>query len=523
MSTNETTTGAASQSVISTFTGAVSSLVSLSADGLAKVVGLWTAARAAVSTVASGVAAAATQGTINTANAKYHAVPLSAAALGTAAVRNVIPDPTGATGAPATGYPKPLYPNIDGHDIITEASYSGIDEDRLKVILGATGESYGVVDALRMLNRNVNLWSLNQKNTASALPLYEGGTDLGTQYGITADEFAEVVAHSDIRPEYIPDLLKLARNTISAADAVEMAVKQVIGPTTGQNLYAAAGGIPEQYQALVDAAGDSMGPQEIVNLLAHGKITFAQAELALGMSRVNPRFYYAYLDSTTQGPGPIHDKWLSPFEYEALLKADPTQADNVLTWMEADGYDSTQAKAWINSLVPTLVAKVKDDTAAQVLKLYAAQVYTEAETTTALANLGYTSAAIEVLEQQALATQMLAQHNSAVSRVRAAYLVGEITSAQVGADLGELGVPAAAVSAFLTDWDVEIATPKLHLSAAQVGKLLEEGYIDQATALAKWVAMGYSSNDAALLLYIYPPPPAAAPVSPAPPTEPIPQ
>ena len=69
-------------------------------------------------------------------------------------------------------------------------------------------------------------------------------------------------------------------------------------------------------------------------------------------------------------------------------------------------------------------------------------------------------------------------------------------------------MPAAAVSAFLTDWDVEIATPKLHLSAAQVGKLLEQGNIDSGTAQAKWVAMGYSSNDAALLLYIYPPPPS---------------
>ncbi len=206
MSTNETTTGAASQSVISTFTGAVSSLVSLSAEGLAKVVGLWTAARAAVSTVASGVAAAATQSTINTANAMYQGVPLSPATLATAIVRNVLPDSTGAAGVPPSGYPKPLYAGVSGNTPTQEAELSGVNGNRFAAMVGATGESYGVVDALRMLNRNVNLWSLNQKNTASALPLYEGGTDLGTQYGITSDEFAEVVAHSDIRPEYIPDL-----------------------------------------------------------------------------------------------------------------------------------------------------------------------------------------------------------------------------------------------------------------------------------------------------------------------------
>ena len=92
MSTTPPAEPADSTSIVSTVTGAISSLVSLSAEGLAKAVGLWTAARAAVSTVASGVAAAATQSTINTANAKYQGVPLSPATLATAIVRNVLPD-----------------------------------------------------------------------------------------------------------------------------------------------------------------------------------------------------------------------------------------------------------------------------------------------------------------------------------------------------------------------------------------------------------------------------------------------
>ena len=482
MSTTPPAEPADSTSIVSTVTSAISSLVSLAPDALAKAVGLWTAARAAVSTVASGVAAAATQSTINTANAKYQGVPLSPATLATAIVRNVLPDSTGAAGVPPSGYPEPLYAGVSGNTPTQEAELSGVNGNRFAAMVGATGESYGVVDALRMLNRNVNLWSLNQQNTASALPLYEGGTDLGTQYGITSDEFAEVVAHSDIRPEYIPDLLKLARNTISAADSVEMAVKQVIGLTTGQNLYAAAGGIPEQYQALVDAAGDSMGPEKITDLLAHDLITYPEAELALGMSRVNPRFYYAYLDSSTNGPGPVHAKWLGPYEIgEAITAGNATVAQGT-AWLLDQGYPADQVAAFTSTKSTTAVAKVKEDTASQVLKLYAAQIYTEAETTAALTSLGYTSEAITVLELQAQAAQQISAHNSAVSRVRAAYLVGEISATQVQADLGELGVPGAAVSAFLTDWNVEIATPKSHLSAAQVGKLLEQGNIDSGTA-----------------------------------------
>jgi hypothetical protein len=497
-----------STSIISTLTSAISSLVSLSADSLAKVVGLWTAARAAVSTVASGVAAAASQTTINTAMAKYADIPLSPATLATAIVRNVLPDSSGGAGKAPSGYPSALYPNgVSGNTATQEAALSGVNGNRFAAMVGATGMAYGVVDAIRLYNRNTNMWALEANPDTGSFPVYVNSSDLGPAWGIQLAELYEVIAHSDIRPEYSPDLLKLAKNTISPADVVEMVVKQIISAEIGQNLYVAGGGFAEQFEALVAGAGDSMGPEKITDLLAHELITEAQATRALGMSRINPDFYYAYI-AAGGGPGPVHAKWLGPYEIgEAITTGDITAATG-LTWLLEQGYPQDQAAAFTTSKGGTTVVKVKNDTASQVLKLYAAQVYTEAETTTALANLGYSSAAIEVLEQQALATQMLAQHNSAVSRVRAAYLVGEITSAQVGADLGELGVPAAAVSAFLTDWDVEIATPKLHLSAAQVGKLLEQGNIDSGTAQAKWVAMGYSSNDAALLLYIYPPPPS---------------
>ena len=74
-------------------------------------------------------------------------------------------------------------------------------------------------------------------------------------------------------------------------------------------------------------------------------------------------------------------------------------------------------------------------------------------------------------------------------------------------NLQALDVPAAAVTGFLSDWDVEAATPSRHLSEAQVGKLTENGIIDIATAVTKYKAMGFGDNDAVLLVtYIYPPP-----------------
>jgi hypothetical protein len=491
-------------SLITQVLNAVTSIANASAEDIAKVLGAYQAARAAIQTVAAGIAAAASQSTINTANAKYHGVPLSPAVLATGIVRNVLPDSSGGAGATPANYPPPLYSGVDGHSATDEAALSGLDGNRFAALVGATGMSYGVIDALRMLNRNANLWALDVENPAGTFPVYAGGTDLGTEYGISPQEFAEVVAHSDIRPEYIPDLLKLARNSISPADAVEMVVKQIIDQNTGQNLYAAAGGIPAQFPALVAAAGDSLGPEKLVDLLAHGSISYAQAERALGMSRVNPIFYYAYLDPATDGPGPVHNKYLAPYEVGEAVSSGHVDAATALNWLLDEGYNQAQAEAFISAKSTTAVAKVKEETTAQVLKMYGAKLYDQAEATTALTNLGYTTAAVPVLLAQAEASSIIAAHNAAVSRVRASYLVGQITDTQATVALQSLGVATAAINDFISDWHVELTTPTHHLSEATVGKLLKEGYITPEQAQAKWVAMGYSADDAALLLLIYP-------------------
>ena len=510
--TDTASSGGTGSNLLTQWLDTVKALVANSPEALAEAVGLFYAARAAISTVASGVAAAVSQATINTANAKYQGVPLSPATLATAIVRNVLPDSSGGAGKAPANYPAPLMTGVAAHSATAEAELSGLSGDRFEALVGATGMSYGVIDALRMLNRNTNLWALAPgPNYETGTPLYTYGTDLGTDYGITPAEFAEVVAHSDIRPEYIPDLLKLARNSISPADAVEMAVKQIIPVEIGQNLYAAAGGIPDQYQALVDAAGDAAGIEKMVDLLAHGLITPGQADQVFGMSRVNQRFKYIYINPDGTA-GPAHAKWLGPYEIGSAIAAGDVDAAVGLQWLLDQGYDQAQAAAFTTSKATTVVAKVKEDTAGQVLKLYAAKLYTQDETTAALAALGYTAAAITVLEEQAEATAMIAAHNSAVSRVRAAYLVGDITRTVATTDLQALDVPAAAVTGFLADWDVEAATPSRHLSEAQVGKLTENGDITIAEAVAKYKAMGFGDNDAVLLVtYIYPPPASSTP------------
>lgn len=482
------------------------SALSGGADAIAKGLGVWTAARAAIQTVASGVAAAATQATINTAQAKYTGTPLTPPLLADMIVRNVLPDSTGQAGTAGAGYPAPMIGGIDGHTPTDEAAFSGLDGNRFAAMVADTGESYGIVDALRMWNRGQYMYALTPgPNYESGVPLYQAGANLATTYGITQAELDRVIAYSRVRPEFTADLLKSAKNTVSPADAVEMVVKQIVPADLGQSLYEAAGGVGEQFQALVDAAGDAAGVEKAVELFAHGVIDKGQLTQIVGMSRLNPRFYYLTEKDST-GNIPLNYKWLPPYEIREAMTAGLVTQQQAMTWMLEMGFPADQAAAFAGAAASGTTTTVKQETEGMVLDEYAANMLTEAEATQALTNLGYTATAVPFLLQYAQARAVLSARNTAVARVRAGFLLGLVDTDQATTDLAQIGIPQAAITTYLTEWVIELSVPRTALSTAQIGKLLEDGQMDVATASRFWQMRGYTAQDINYLMVLYPPP-----------------
>jgi hypothetical protein len=511
------------QSVLSTVESTVKSVVGLTAEGLAQAIGLITAAREAIRVVAAGVATAATLKTVTAANAKYQGAPLTPADLADMIVRNILPDSTGAAGLSEAGYPAPYMGQVNGGSASNEAMLSGLTPERFKALVYQSGESYGIMDALRLWNRGQYLYQLQQTaQYKTGTPLYGQGPSMADEYGITEAELDRVIAHSRVRPQFTDDLKKLAQNSVSPADAVEMAVKQVVGPNEAKALYGAAGGIPEQFDALVDAAGDSAGVEKAVELYCHGVLTKAQLTQIVAMSRLNPRFYYLTEANPDDGNRvPLNYRWLDPYQISEAAKAGTITAKQALDWLLQSGYPPEQAQAFATTVAAGTVSKQKEESLTMVLDEYQAGILDEAKATTAITALGYEANAVPYLLDYALAKATLAARNSALAKVRAAYLVGEVANDQATHDLSQLGLPQPAINTYLADWAVERATPRRTLTEAQIGKLLGEGYISEATALAKWEGLGLSAGDAALLLMIYPapaagaPPPAGSPGTPA--------
>jgi hypothetical protein len=487
---------------------AIQGFYTMQAEVVAQVLGLWTAARAAVSTVASGVAAAAAQGAVDAAMAKYVPTKLTPAVLADMAVRNIIGSESGSATAPILG-------NIDGHDIYTEASYSGVDLERMNALILDTGESYGILDALRLYNRGTSMPVLTE-NTGypNVLPLYVSSGNQATEYGITEDELNTVIYYSRVRDQFIPDLLKLARNTLTPADAVELALKDVVSDTDAKALFTAGGGVPEQFSVLVDGAGDAIGVEKAVELAAHNVISADTLDAVIHMSRMNPRFY-PLAEQLPDGTYPLNTKWLPPFEIKEAATAGTITSAQALKWMLQSGYPEDQATAFAGSLVPPVVTTAKHETAAMVLEEYQASMWSAEVATTALENLGYTAASIPFLLQYAQAKQVIAGRNTAMARIRQGFLAQLVTADEATTELRQVGIQQAAVTTLISDWTAELAVPHTALTVAEIGWFVEHAVITAAEAQTLWKMRGLTATDAALMAQRYPAPAPTTPAVPA--------
>jgi hypothetical protein len=360
-----------------------------------------------------------------------------------------------------------------------EAAKSGVNAERFALMVKDTGEPYGIEQALSLYRRGI----------------------------IDEGRFTEILYYSRVRNEFLPDVLALAHSTMTPGDAIELALKQITDTATARDYFAKGGGLPEQFDLLVQGAGNPIGPEAAVNLWAHGVIDDAQLQQVIAHSRINPMFYELAKDT--------HRKWLSVIQIELALKAGTVSPEDAAAWLAADGYDPAQIGPFVSAAHQGKTAAHKQLTESQVTQLYESGFFTHDQATAELGSLGYDQGEVDfilaVYEQRRKLTIMQA----GVTRVGKAFQLGRIDRNTASGLLDELGIDPHARDDYLALWTVEKQTELKELTMAQVGGLYKKGLIDDGGALARWQAMGYSADDAALLLANYggtPPPgsPAAA-------------
>ncbi|MGH7745736.1 MAG: hypothetical protein ACREQ5_13245, partial [Candidatus Dormibacteria bacterium] len=361
------------------------------------------------------------------------------------------------------------------------AAESGVNSVNFGFMVEDTGEPYGIEQALSLLRRGL----------------------------ISEGDFTRVLYYSRVRNEFLGQVLQLAHDTMSPGDAIEGALKGVLDAATARDLFEKGGGLGEQFDTLLNITGNPIGVQEANTLFNHGLITDAELTQVILHSRVNPIFEpMAKL---------LRHRFLAPFQVSQALKAGAATSAEATSWLLADGYPADQVAAVVAEGFGVKVAKHKDLTEAQITQLYDSGLWTHDTATQHLAALGYdpgeTDFILAVYDQR----RELTMAQAAINQVRKVFLAKRIDASAASAMLGSLGVDATAQADYLAIWTVEQESELRELSMAQVGGILKKGGIDDAGAVARWVAMGYSPEDAALLLFDYGgPPPAGSPAANAP-------
>lgn len=356
---------------------------------------------------------------------------------------------------------------LDEADGAAEALLSGMDGARFDLLVQDTGEPPGIQESLEMYMR--------------------GAMDL--------DEFTRILYYSRVRNEFLPYVLQMGFHQMSTADALELALKEVVDDATAQKYFAQAGGIADEWAPLLAAAGNPIGTEQAANLLAHGVITEARFQQVVAHSRINPEFLDLAADT--------HLKWLSAYQLHQAQIAGLLTAAQVQEAMIQNGYDPMQAAAFAGGGSGTKTASHKAETEAMIISEWQAKLIPDAQAESMLGALGYDTSEISLIMELAQAKLIISQRNSAVGKVRSLYLGKRITQGQASNDLDALGIAAAARDQYLQIWSTEFGSEVKEFTTAQIGAMVKSGTITDSDAEARWVAQGWSQQDATLLAETY--------------------
>lgn len=457
--------------ITQTFTAFGDLFVNEPADPIAQALVKFLAMLAGVFAMLSQSGAVYYRAGVNWFNQNYPTVPTPPAELADQVVRNV----------------------TDLKTATAEAGISGMDANRFYNMYMNTGEPPGIMEELSLWRRKL----------------------------ITTEWMHRVLEYSRIRPEYFCDILNLAHQPMSGADAVDGYVKgtpvspqnftdaSFTPPPAGstqaqindnffQQAFERAGGLSYEWDLLKTMAGDAIGVMQAINLWNHYAdtgVTVEQVNEVLGRSRINPIFYPLARE--------LRHKWLTPMQIHQALNAGSIDQPTAETWLKEDGYNDAQAAAFSKAKSSTAATKAKEETEAQLMDLYQSGLIQSSDFQTGMTHLGYDPEAIQFLQELGNAKKILAAQGSAMTHVRDAFEKQRIDATKASQDLIALGIPPDTCTKMVADWAVERDSVFKELTSAQIGEFAKKGQMGINQALTRWGQMGYDDQDARYLYWHY--------------------
>jgi len=354
--------------------------------------------------------------------------------------------------------------NMSQGDAQDAAAQSGVSASDFEVMVNNTGEPLGLEQLLEAYRRGF----------------------------ITKARLEEGILQSRVRNEWIGTAEQLRYVPMSTADAVNAVVQNQLSESEAAAIADQNGLEPGSFPTLVATAGEPLSRTELEFLYNRGQITLAQVKQGLNESRLKPK-YTDMAVMLSQKNLPVRN--LS----DAVLYGTLTQAEAVVKAME-EGYSEENATVLVSSASMAKLQEQRKAVVTAVEQLYENNAISQDDAIAIAGQMGFEAPEATFIFEAAEFRRQEKLISAAISVVRSKYIGHHIDENTASSSLDAIGVVPAQRDAMLQLWTIEHDANVKVLTEAQIVKAAKLTLITQEDAAARLQGMGYSADDAALLL-----------------------
>jgi len=302
------------------------------------------------------------------------------------------------------------------------------------------------------------------------------------------------IRESRVRNEWIDVVEALRYYPPSPAECIEGAVKGHLTPEESKAKAERAGLDPTEWQWMFETHGNPPGPMEMIDLWNRGEVTEERVVEALKQGHLANRFIPDVLKLKRRLP--------ALGEVILLMEAGVWDKDRAIRYLRMLGYSPDDAA---DIAAAGSRSKIREDW--HIAKEYVSAQYElglvgKEDAIETLETVGYERDEAEVIVSIAELKRLVSQQSAAIEKIRSLYVGYKIDAASCRTYLLSLRIPAEQVGDIMELWRLEREASIKTLTESQIVNAWKYNIIDGETAIAKLQEIGYTEEDAYILISI---------------------
>lgn len=375
--------------------------------------------------------------------------------------------------APADAALAVLRGNMTTQDGYAVAAANGVSSADFDILVGNTGEP-PAIEEMVMLNRRGKL---------------------------SDDLLDTAIRQSRIRDQWIPYVKELGIQPPSTAEVLNALVQGQLSQSEAESRFGQAGGDPTWFATAFASTAESPSPTQLAELANRGVIPWD------GTGPGTVSWQQGFLE------GRWKDKWAPAFRALAQYRPPPREVatlvreggmtqDQAMTFWQQAGLPADLAHMYWQAAHYQKTTAVHELAQGEITRLYSDQAISRDEAMKMLESIGWTAVDSDYLLDIVDLQRARSELEAAITKIRSLYIAWKIVAQTATAALAALDVPASQATALIGLWNLERGANVKTLTAAEITDAWYYQLMSPQDAQAALQAIGYTAQDAWLLLNI---------------------